>query len=198
MNMTISEQIALVAIFYVGQVFAFCRLTNKNVLEWCLLIMCKEHTLSRSANLNRNHPTLCFLIKKRRSADTENLVTSFWTVTFSTYGSVYLEFFGAGISETILNNKRSNRPILVNIKLVFLFLLAAGNNSLVDSFPYKYAMLMITKLIELCIGKLILNHLVGNDCREFGNGLLDSHFFKLTLQVIFWNFVSEQSLSKLS
>ena len=31
------------------------------------------------------------------------------------------------------------------------------------------------------MGKLILNHLVGNNCPEFRNGLLDSDFFKLTL-----------------
>ena len=38
--------------------FVFCRLTNKNVLEWFLLIW---HTLSRSTNLlSRNHSTLCF------------------------------------------------------------------------------------------------------------------------------------------
>ena len=41
--------IALAAIFYL------------NVLEWFLLIMCNEHTLSRSTNLlSSNHLTLCF------------------------------------------------------------------------------------------------------------------------------------------
>ena len=44
-----SEQIALV----------FCKLINKNVLEWFLLII--KHTLDRSTNLfSRNQPTLCF------------------------------------------------------------------------------------------------------------------------------------------
>ena len=97
--MTISEQIAVAAIFYFGQVFVFCRLINKNVLEWFILIMCKEHILSRSTNLSRNHPTL-FLIKKRMSTDAQhlltvwlaitvqNLATSFWTVTLSNHGSV--------------------------------------------------------------------------------------------------------------
>ena len=45
-----SEQIALAAIFYL------------NVLEWFLLIMCNEHTLSRSTNLSSNHLTLCMLL----------------------------------------------------------------------------------------------------------------------------------------
>ena len=36
-----SEQIAFTAVLYFGQVFVFCRLINKNVLEWFLLIMCK-------------------------------------------------------------------------------------------------------------------------------------------------------------
>ena len=42
-------------------------------------------------------------------------------------------------------------------------------------------MLMITNLIEPHIGKLILNHLIRNNCSEFRNGPLDSYFFKLTL-----------------
>ena len=37
----ISEQIAFAAVVYFGQVFVFCRLINKSVLEWFLLIMCK-------------------------------------------------------------------------------------------------------------------------------------------------------------
>ena len=36
-----SEQIAFAAVFYFGQVFGFCKLINKSVLEWFLLIMCK-------------------------------------------------------------------------------------------------------------------------------------------------------------
>ena len=39
--------------------------------------------------------------------------------------------------------------------------------------------------------KLTLNHLIGNNCPEFHNGLLDSYFFKLTLgsdcfKLCFW------------
>ena len=56
--MAVSEQIPLADIFYFGQVFVFCRLI-KNALEW-LLLMCKEHTQSRSINLSTNHPTLNF------------------------------------------------------------------------------------------------------------------------------------------
>ena len=65
----VSEQVALAAMFYFEQVFAFWMLINRNMLEWFLPIKCKEHTLLRSTNLfSRNHPTL-FLLNKRRSAD---------------------------------------------------------------------------------------------------------------------------------
>ena len=36
----ISNQIAFAAVVYFGQVFGFCRLINKSVLKWFLLIMC--------------------------------------------------------------------------------------------------------------------------------------------------------------
>ena len=36
----ISDQIAFAAVVYFGQVFGFCRLINKSVLKWFLLIMC--------------------------------------------------------------------------------------------------------------------------------------------------------------
>ena len=50
-----------ILIFYFAQIFVFCRLISKNVLKWFLLMMCEEHTLTRSTNpLSRNHPTLCF------------------------------------------------------------------------------------------------------------------------------------------
>ena len=59
----IPEQIALAAVFYFGQVFTFCRLINKNALEWFLLII--WYTLNRSTNLfRRNHPTLCFWLRR--------------------------------------------------------------------------------------------------------------------------------------
>ena len=40
--MTILEKIALAATFYFRQVLKFGRLINKNVLEWFVLLMCKE------------------------------------------------------------------------------------------------------------------------------------------------------------
>ena len=58
--MMIVEQIAPAVIFYFGQVFPFCKLFNKNVLEWSLLIMFKELTLIRYTNRIRKHPALCF------------------------------------------------------------------------------------------------------------------------------------------
>ena len=73
----ISEQLVLAAMFYFQQGFVFCRLIDKKVLEWFLLIMCEEPTLSTSTNLlHRNHPTL-FSIKKRRSADVQYVPTAF-------------------------------------------------------------------------------------------------------------------------
>ena len=37
----ISKQLAFAAVVYFGQVCGFCKLINKSVLEWFLLIMCK-------------------------------------------------------------------------------------------------------------------------------------------------------------
>ena len=50
------------------------------------------------------------------------------------------------------------------------------------AFMQVYVSFMITNLIELCMEKLILNHLIGNNCPEFCNGLPDSCFFKLILR----------------
>ena len=52
-------------------------------------------------------------------------------------------------------------------------------------------MFMITNLIEPRTVKLILSHLIRNNCPEFHNGLLYSYFLKLTLgsdclQLCFW------------
>ena len=54
--------------FYFEQVSVFCMLINKNVLEWFLLMVCKEHTLLRSTKLiSRNHPKVYFrLIREGR------------------------------------------------------------------------------------------------------------------------------------
>ena len=52
----------------------FCRSINKNVLEWFLLIISKEHNLTRSASLlSRNHPS-CFWLRK----DTQYLLLTLW------------------------------------------------------------------------------------------------------------------------
>ena len=59
------RKIALAAIHYFGEVFVLFRLINKKVLEWFVPIICKEHILTRSTNLlNRNHPTLCFWLRR--------------------------------------------------------------------------------------------------------------------------------------
>ena len=42
-------------------------------------------------------------------------------------------------------------------------------------------MFMITTLIEPSMGKLILNHLIANNCPGICNELQASYFFKLTL-----------------
>ena len=57
-------------------------------------------------------------------------------------------------------------------------------------------MFMITNLITPCMGKLILNHLIENNCLEFRNGFLGSYFFKLTLGSYCLELASGQSLSK--
>ena len=39
-------------------------------------------------------------------------------------------------------------------------------NSLMGSFSYKYSILKITNMIKLRMGKLILNHLIRNNCPD--------------------------------
>ena len=75
--MLISEQVALYVVFYFAQFFVFYMLISKNMLKWFLLIICKEHTLSRSTNLlSRNHLTLCFWLRRegRQMVNTEQLL----------------------------------------------------------------------------------------------------------------------------
>ena len=51
--------------FYFGQVIVFCRLINKNLLEWFLLIYVKNIVKPRSTNLfGRNHPTMRFWLTR--------------------------------------------------------------------------------------------------------------------------------------
>ena len=61
LKILISEQTVLAVTLYFEQVFVFCILINKNVLEWFLQIICKEHTPTRSANLfiRNQHCVLC-------------------------------------------------------------------------------------------------------------------------------------------
>ena len=57
--------------------FLFWKLMNKNVFEWFLVKICKEHTLTRSTTIfSRNHPTLCFWLKResRQMSNTEQLL----------------------------------------------------------------------------------------------------------------------------
>ena len=51
LKMLILVQIVLAAMSYFGQAFVFCMLISKNLLEWFLLIICKERSLTRSTNL---------------------------------------------------------------------------------------------------------------------------------------------------
>ena len=76
-KLLVSEQIVLAAMIYFEQVSVFCMLINKNVLEWFLLMVCKEHTLLRSTKLiSRNHPKVYFrLIREgRQIPKTEQLL----------------------------------------------------------------------------------------------------------------------------
>ena len=101
----ISEQIALAAMFYFEQDFAFCMLINKNVLEWFLLIICKEHALYRCANLSsRNHLTLCFCLirESRQMPNTEK----FYQTDKSSYRK--LLFNEESSSEKILQCSQEN------------------------------------------------------------------------------------------
>ena len=71
--------------FYFEQVFVFCRLINKSVLKWFLLII--YPTVNRSKKrFSRNHPNR-FLIKNRRLADAQ-----YWTVTLPNWKMQPLEF----------------------------------------------------------------------------------------------------------
>ena len=122
--MIISGQIALATI--IPALFAFCGLIKQKVLEWFLLILCKEHALSRSTNrVSRNYPTFVF---KNTSIFVSCLC---WLAQWLTF--------------------------------------------------HTSVMIMTISLIESHMGKLILNHLIGNDCPKFGVELLDNYFFKLSL-----------------
>ena len=69
---------------------------------------------------------------------------------------------------------KSNRPVFVNMNLVFLSAVCADSLAFYSSICHVY----VTNLIELRMGKLILNHFFRNNCPEFRNGLLNSYFFR--------------------
>ena len=66
----------------------FCKSSNKNVLEWFLLIISKECNLTRSTNLlSRNHPTLCFWLRK----DTQYILLTLWLEVQSSRSQMFFK-----------------------------------------------------------------------------------------------------------
>ena len=61
-----------------------------------------------------------------------------------------------------------------------------------------YVTFTIINVMEPRMGKLILNHLIETNCPEFSNRLMDSYFFKLTLESDHLGFYFLQTFSKLS
>ena len=114
-----------------------------------------------------------------------NPITSFWTVTFSIYGSICIEPFQSVTSEAILK-KKSNGPAFVYMNLVFYQLLTItvqrGQLSI-----QVYVMFIITNLIGPRTRKLMLDHLIGNNSPYFHNGFLGSYFRRSDcLKIYFW------------
>ena len=86
----ISEQVALAEIFYLTSIFLQF---NKNVLEWFLLIINKEYTLTRSTNLlSRSHPTLCYWLRR----DAQYLLLTLW-LKVQNRNSLSQMFFRIGV-----------------------------------------------------------------------------------------------------
>ena len=89
------------------------------MVEWFLLTMCKEKALRRSTSFfGRNHFTLCFWFwKENRQMSTLWLemsrIISSPTVTFSTYGSVCLEFFWNHPAKSKKNPQKNDRPVFI-------------------------------------------------------------------------------------
>ena len=186
--MKITEQIALAAMFYFGQVFVFWKLISKIMLEWFLLIMCKEHTRSRSRNfLSRNHPKLSFWLRRegQQFPKTDDVCT------FSTCGCcICLVFWFRFRIQT-----KENRNGLVSIKVNLVFLLAVCVNSVEHSFTYKY-MPYLWSLIWLShvFGSWYLIIWLGITAQ---NPAVNIWTVAFSNWLIFWNFVSGKSLSKL-
>ena len=116
--MAISEQITLAAIFNFEQVFLFCMLLNKTMLEWFLLIMWKEQTLTRYTNfLVETIPHYVFdqeekvgkspiLINFLVSSNCLESYNEFLDSYFLTKKSFRLKFFWTVTSETIFKKKQ--------------------------------------------------------------------------------------------
>ena len=107
------EKVAIAATFYFGQAFVFwCKLISKNVLEWFLLIMCKEHTLNISANFpSNNHPTLCFRFNFMIRSECQEscnkfLDTYFFSLQkylFRTFPDIYFHGMNRGLRTPLSN-----------------------------------------------------------------------------------------------
>ena len=122
--MAMPEQITLAAIFYLEQVFVFCRLINQNASKMFPLIMGKEHNLSRSTNfLSRKHPTSCFRLRRegRYMPNTQSLwldvLNQFLHSCFLNLRKS-LKFYRTATSESI--PKKTEHLLFTNTNLVFL------------------------------------------------------------------------------
>ena len=149
-----------------------------------LPIMCKEHTLSRSANLlSRNHATLHFsfyggvCLKFLRAITSETMLNKGAVVQFSQHEhELQPRFFPVKIAKFSRTPNLQNICTLLLLILHQLFALVALQIAFHTSI---YVMFMVTNLIEPRTRKLILNHLIGNNCPEFRDGPLDSYFSKI-------------------
>ena len=64
----------------------------------------------------------------------QNPITSFWKLLFQPTEVFVKNFFGQSLLKQCL--EKNNRPVFVNMDLLFLLTFCA--NSLANSFPYKY------------------------------------------------------------
>ena len=113
-----------------------------------LLIMYKDHTLSRFMNfLVKAIPHHFFVYEE----EVHPILINFMII------SNCPDFY-----KTFRDSRKHELSVFIN----------SCANSLMGSFSYKYSILKITNMIKLRMGKLILNHLIRNNCPEFHNGLL--------------------------
>ena len=112
--------------------------------------MCKEHTVSRHTNLNRNHPALCF----------------YPTLYFFNLRSVCLEFFQAVTSETECAKLRVSRAFVHRVPKCLTYSRAFA--SYVPSFFYVlyvlsfflHAFIFLRVFIFLCAYILFMYMLI--------------------------------------